>query len=127
MLRQVISAPDAPKAMGAYSPAIKAGNLLFVSGRDPDRSAISLCGAAAQRPWASSVVADAHVTGHVFLLLQIVRVAREHDRDGILAASPHGSDTAPTTLPHVLRFDRQGALQGNIEPGVERQLRGAGR
>jgi len=32
-VRQVISVPDAPKAMGAYSPAIKAGNLLFVSGQ----------------------------------------------------------------------------------------------
>jgi 2-iminobutanoate/2-iminopropanoate deaminase len=35
VIRQVISAPDAPKAMGAYSPAIKAGNLLFVSGQIP--------------------------------------------------------------------------------------------
>lgn len=34
-MRQVISAPDAPKAMGAYSPAIRAGNLLFVSGQIP--------------------------------------------------------------------------------------------
>jgi 2-iminobutanoate/2-iminopropanoate deaminase len=34
-MRQVITAPDAPKAMGAYSPAIKAGNLLFVSGQIP--------------------------------------------------------------------------------------------
>ena len=34
-VRQAISAPDAPKAMGAYSPAIKAGNLLFVSGQIP--------------------------------------------------------------------------------------------
>ncbi len=34
-MRQAISAPDAPKAMGAYSPAIKAGNLLFVSGQIP--------------------------------------------------------------------------------------------
>ena len=34
-MKQVISAPDAPKAMGAYSPAIKAGNLLFVSGQIP--------------------------------------------------------------------------------------------
>ena len=34
-MRQVISAPDAPPAMGAYSPAIKAGNLLFVSGQIP--------------------------------------------------------------------------------------------
>jgi 2-iminobutanoate/2-iminopropanoate deaminase len=34
-VREVISAPDAPKAMGAYSPAIKAGNLLFVSGQIP--------------------------------------------------------------------------------------------
>lgn len=33
--RQAISAPDAPKAMGAYSPAIRAGNLLFVSGQIP--------------------------------------------------------------------------------------------
>jgi 2-iminobutanoate/2-iminopropanoate deaminase len=35
MTRQIITAPDAPKAMGAYSPAIKAGNLLFVSGQIP--------------------------------------------------------------------------------------------
>jgi 2-iminobutanoate/2-iminopropanoate deaminase len=34
-MRQVISAPDAPKAMGAYSPAIRAGNLLFISGQIP--------------------------------------------------------------------------------------------
>jgi 2-iminobutanoate/2-iminopropanoate deaminase len=34
-VRQVVSAPDAPKAMGAYSPAIRAGNLLFVSGQIP--------------------------------------------------------------------------------------------
>jgi len=34
-LRQAISAPDAPKAIGPYSPAIRAGNLLFVSGQVP--------------------------------------------------------------------------------------------
>jgi 2-iminobutanoate/2-iminopropanoate deaminase len=34
-MRQAISAPDAPKALGAYSPAIKAGNLLFLSGQIP--------------------------------------------------------------------------------------------
>jgi 2-iminobutanoate/2-iminopropanoate deaminase len=34
-IRQVVSAPDAPKALGAYSPAIKAGNLLFISGQIP--------------------------------------------------------------------------------------------
>ena len=34
-MRQVITAPDAPRALGAYSPAIKAGNLLFVSGQIP--------------------------------------------------------------------------------------------
>ena len=34
-MRQAVSAPDAPKAMGAYSPAIRAGNLLFVSGQIP--------------------------------------------------------------------------------------------
>ena len=34
-VREVVSAPDAPKAMGAYSPAIKAGNLLFISGQIP--------------------------------------------------------------------------------------------
>ena len=34
-MRQAISSPDAPKALGAYSPAIKAGNLLFVSGQIP--------------------------------------------------------------------------------------------
>ena len=34
-MRQVVTAPDDPKAMGAYSPAIKAGNLLFISGQIP--------------------------------------------------------------------------------------------
>jgi len=34
-VRQVVTAPDAPKALGAYSPAIRAGNLLFVSGQIP--------------------------------------------------------------------------------------------
>jgi 2-iminobutanoate/2-iminopropanoate deaminase len=34
-VREVVSAPDAPRAMGAYSPAIKAGNLLFISGQIP--------------------------------------------------------------------------------------------
>jgi 2-iminobutanoate/2-iminopropanoate deaminase len=34
-MRQLVSAPDAPKAMGVYSPAIRAGNLLFVSGQIP--------------------------------------------------------------------------------------------
>jgi 2-iminobutanoate/2-iminopropanoate deaminase len=34
-MRQLVTAPDAPRAMGAYSPAIKAGNLLFVSGQIP--------------------------------------------------------------------------------------------
>ena len=31
--KQAISSPEAPAAIGAYSPAIKAGNLLFVSGQ----------------------------------------------------------------------------------------------
>jgi 2-iminobutanoate/2-iminopropanoate deaminase len=34
-VRQLVTAPDAPMAMGAYSPAIRAGNLLFVSGQIP--------------------------------------------------------------------------------------------
>jgi len=34
-LRQAITAAGAPKAMGAYSPAIRAGNLLFISGQIP--------------------------------------------------------------------------------------------
>jgi 2-iminobutanoate/2-iminopropanoate deaminase len=34
-MRELVTAPDAPKAMGAYSPAIRAGNLLFVSGQIP--------------------------------------------------------------------------------------------
>ena len=34
-LRQALNAPGAPKAMGAYSPALRAGNLLFISGQIP--------------------------------------------------------------------------------------------
>jgi 2-iminobutanoate/2-iminopropanoate deaminase len=34
-VRQAVSAPDAPKAIGPYSPAIRAGGLLFLSGQIP--------------------------------------------------------------------------------------------
>ena len=34
-MRQAIVAPDAPAPAGAYSPAIRAGNLVFVSGQIP--------------------------------------------------------------------------------------------
>jgi 2-iminobutanoate/2-iminopropanoate deaminase len=34
-VRQAIAAPDAPAAIGPYSPAIRVGNLLFVSGQIP--------------------------------------------------------------------------------------------
>jgi 2-iminobutanoate/2-iminopropanoate deaminase len=37
--RQGISSPDAPAAIGPYSPAIRAGNLLFLSGQIPLNSA----------------------------------------------------------------------------------------
>jgi 2-iminobutanoate/2-iminopropanoate deaminase len=33
--REAISSPDAPAAIGPYSPAIRAGNLLFISGQVP--------------------------------------------------------------------------------------------
>jgi 2-iminobutanoate/2-iminopropanoate deaminase len=33
--RDVVSSPNAPKAIGPYSQAIKAGNLLFLSGQIP--------------------------------------------------------------------------------------------
>jgi 2-iminobutanoate/2-iminopropanoate deaminase len=32
-VRQAIASPDAPKAIGPYSPAIRAGDLLFLSGQ----------------------------------------------------------------------------------------------
>ena len=34
-MRQAVSAPHAPKAIGPYSPGIRAGNLLFLSGQIP--------------------------------------------------------------------------------------------
>ena len=34
-MREAIAPADAPKAIGPYSPAIRAGNLLFVSGQIP--------------------------------------------------------------------------------------------
>jgi len=34
-VKQAISSPDAPKAIGPYSQAVRAGNLLFVSGQIP--------------------------------------------------------------------------------------------
>ena len=34
-MKQAVSSPDAPKAIGPYSPAVRAGQLLFVSGQVP--------------------------------------------------------------------------------------------
>lgn len=34
-MNQSLSSPDAPKAIGPYSPAVRAGQLLFVSGQIP--------------------------------------------------------------------------------------------
>jgi 2-iminobutanoate/2-iminopropanoate deaminase len=34
-MRTAISTPDAPKAIGPYSQAVRAGNLIFVSGQGP--------------------------------------------------------------------------------------------
>ena len=34
-MREAISSPDAPNAIGPYSPAIRAGHLLFLSGQIP--------------------------------------------------------------------------------------------
>jgi 2-iminobutanoate/2-iminopropanoate deaminase len=34
-VKQAISAPDAPNPAGAYSPALRAGDLLFISGQVP--------------------------------------------------------------------------------------------
>jgi 2-iminobutanoate/2-iminopropanoate deaminase len=42
--REAVSAPEAPKAIGPYSPAIRAGNLLFLSGQIPLDAAGQLVG-----------------------------------------------------------------------------------
>lgn len=51
MPRQAIAAPGAPRAIGPYSPAIRAGNLLFISGQvafDPATGALVAGDVAAQ-------------------------------------------------------------------------------
>ena len=51
MPRQAIAAPGAPRAIGPYSPAIRAGNLLFISGQvafDPATGALVAGDIAAQ-------------------------------------------------------------------------------
>ena len=35
MLKRAVSSPDAPAAIGPYSPAVRAGQLLFISGQVP--------------------------------------------------------------------------------------------
>ena len=50
-MRQAIAAPGAPKAIGPYSPAIRAGNVLFLSGQvaiDPASGALVDGGIVAQ-------------------------------------------------------------------------------
>ena len=34
-MRQAVASPDAPRPLGPYSPAIRAGNLVFISGQVP--------------------------------------------------------------------------------------------
>lgn len=34
-MRQAVASPDAPRPIGPYSPAVRAGNLLFISGQVP--------------------------------------------------------------------------------------------
>ena len=34
-MKQAISTPDAPKAIGPYSPAVRAGQMVFISGQVP--------------------------------------------------------------------------------------------
>ncbi len=41
-MREASSSPDAPSAIGPYSPAIRAGNLLFISGQIPLDSATGI-------------------------------------------------------------------------------------
>lgn len=50
-MRQAVASPGAPQAIGPYSPAIRAGNLLFLSGQiplDPATGALVPGGIAAQ-------------------------------------------------------------------------------
>jgi 2-iminobutanoate/2-iminopropanoate deaminase len=50
-VRQAVASPGAPQAIGPYSPAIRAGNLLFLSGQiplDPTTGALVPGGIAAQ-------------------------------------------------------------------------------
>ena len=50
-MRQAVSAPNAAKPIGPYSPAIRAGNLLFISGQvgfDPATGALIDGGISAQ-------------------------------------------------------------------------------
>jgi 2-iminobutanoate/2-iminopropanoate deaminase len=50
-VRQAVSAPNAAKPIGPYSPAIRAGNLLFISGQvgfDPATGALIECDISAQ-------------------------------------------------------------------------------
>ena len=50
-MRQAIGASEAPKAIGPYSPAVRAGNFLFLSGQipiDPGSGAVVDGGIAAQ-------------------------------------------------------------------------------
>ena len=35
MMKHAVSSPDAPAAIGPYSPAVRAGQLLFISGQIP--------------------------------------------------------------------------------------------
>ena len=78
--REAVSTPDAPAAIGPYSQAIKAGNLLFVSGQiptDPTTGAIVDGGIEAQTRQvfanigailtAAGVTFDHVVTASVFL------------------------------------------------------------
>ena len=92
-MKEIISTPNAPAAIGPYSQAIKAGNLLFISGQVPLDPA-------------TGEAVTAHTTNKVpFILVDPTRKDAKLREDGCLA------DLAPTLL-ELLGLEKPAEMSG---------------
>ena len=99
-MRQAISSPEAPRAIGPYSPAVRLGNLLFVSGQipiDPSTGSIAGSDITAQTDQVmrnigallrAAGLGFEHVVRTTVFLTDITEFAAMNERYGIFVGDP---------------------------------------
>jgi 2-iminobutanoate/2-iminopropanoate deaminase len=94
-VRQAISSPEAPRAIGPYSPAVRLGNLLFVSGQipiDPSTGSIAGSDITAQTEQVmrniGALLGFEHVVRTTVFLTDITEFAAMNERYGAFVGDP---------------------------------------